>query len=110
MDLLGSSLSNTAHEMSVCKRVAEKLNDHYPGHLWGVNMVQGVIQVMNLGLSARWGFQIKEENLDPDYKKVLMAGGELLERYNIKRGRMDVDQMNSLQRDLRGEAINVDKT
>lgn len=110
VETVGSSMTLTAHEMSVCKRVGDVLHKHYPGHMWGVNMKQGVIQVMNFALSGQWGFQIKEENLDPEDKVVIAEGGELLERFNVERSKMNPDEMNDKIRDARGQVIEFDKS
>jgi len=110
VETVGSTMALTAHEMAVCKRVGDTLHKHYPGHMWGVNMVQGVIQVMNFALSGQWGFQIKEESLDPEDKIIIRSGGELLERFNVARAEMDPDEMNNKTRNGRGEVIEFDKS
>ncbi len=107
-DILGSSLRLTEHEMGVCKRVGDVLHQHYPGHLWGVNMQDGLVQVMNLALSGKWGFTLKEELMDPEDRKIVMAGGELLERFTVSRGKMNANEMNDKIRDARGEVIEID--
>ena len=70
---------NTAREM------AEVLHSAYPGHLWAVTCEgeKGIATVRNLSLSGQWGFILKlnEMSTSSDWKKrVLVAGGELLER------------------------------
>ena len=78
----------TPAELALGKQVAEALHDHYPGHLWAVNVERGLVTVMNLALSGRWGFVLHQAKVqgDPDMKEVMRAGGELLERYNVARG------------------------
>lgn len=84
---------------------AELLNKHYPGHLWAVNCDGKFLDVKNLYLSGQWGFRLKVDFLhsgsDLD-KKVVRAGGELLERYRLKRGRFDVGQYSQLKTDSVG--------
>ena len=56
-------------------------------------------------LSGRWGFVLKEDQLDPDYKSVMRAGGEILERYNVRRGAASTDEIKNLDRDFSGNII-----
>lgn len=82
-----------ALDYMMAKRMAEALHKHYPGHLWAVTCdgQQGIATVRNLRLSGQWGFLLKlsEVQNDPSLKKVIMAGGEVLERYQIARGRFN---------------------
>jgi len=78
-------------DMSACMRAGEMLERHYPGWAWAVNISGGVMNVHSLKLSGTWGFRIKLKNLDPEYHKVLLAGGEVLERYGKRRGRYNMD-------------------
>jgi hypothetical protein len=95
--------------MLLVKRTAETLHKHYPGHLWAVNIDEegGVITVMNLALSGKWGFLLKLKTVqeDPDLKSVMRAGGELLERYRLRRGGYRPGELSTLQRNFRGDAI-----
>lgn len=99
----------SASGMILVKNVAETLLRHYPGHLWAVNINEegGVITVMNLALSGNWGFLLKLSTVqnDPDLKSVMRAGGELLERYRLRRGRYEPGAVGDLKRDIRGNAI-----
>ena len=82
----------TVNEFYLAKHAAELLHRHYPGYLWTVNVNQGVLDVRNLNLDGQWGFTIKHvqsysaSDLD---KKVMRAGGEILERYRQRRGTID---------------------
>jgi hypothetical protein len=89
----------------LAKNVGEHLHRKYPGHLWAVNVAGGVVTVQNLYLSGRWGFRIMESEIDPDYKIITRAGGEILERYRLSRGAMREDEVENLARNLRWEAI-----
>lgn len=77
-------------DIELSKKVSEKLNDHYPGHAWGVtaSVSDGIVTIRNFVLSEKYGFIIKIDALknDPGLLLVVRAGGEFLERYNIKRG------------------------
>lgn len=78
------------------KEIADTLMQHYPGHLWAVNVTQGLANVLNLKLSGKWGFRIK---LPAIYsaselkRQVILAGGELLERYRQRRGVVNEDAL-----------------
>jgi hypothetical protein len=82
-----------ALDFLTAKQMAETLHSHYPGHLWAVTCegLKGIATVRNLRLSGRWGFVIKLRDLkaDPGMKEVIRAGGELLERYRVSRGRFN---------------------
>lgn len=82
-----------ADEM-LARRCLEVLDRHYSGHKWGVEAKseQGVVIVRNYDLSGRWGFLLKLHGfnglyMDPNLDSVMRAGGELLERYRVIRGR-----------------------
>jgi hypothetical protein len=82
------------HELGdiwLTKRIADKLNDHYPGHLWAVHLndesLGGVVVIRNMALSGKYGFVLKLKRIyaDPSLKCVMQAGGEMLERANMSR-------------------------
>lgn len=91
------------------KACAEALTKHYPGYAWAVNVSSetGMVQVRNLTLSGDWGFNIHlaRINSDPSLKVVIQAGGEILERYKVKRGKIDQDEVDSLPTDFIGRHI-----
>jgi hypothetical protein len=76
----------SAADLALCGRVADKLNDHYPGHQWATHLnsdrAGGVLIIRNLAQSTRYGYvlHLDKLHLDPDLKKVMRAGGEMLER------------------------------
>ena len=94
------SCSSMVYDMDEAKRIHDKLTKHYPGHMWAVNVNQGVAFIKNLMLSGNWGFIIKLKDIDNDYKKVIQAGGEILERYNVSRGRLKEQEILNLDRDF----------
>lgn len=102
-----NALTGPAVDVVLAKNAAEVLNKHYPGHLWGINVdgSTGVMQVFNLALSGRWGFILKLDKIDPELKAVMRAGGELLERYRVKRGALNLDSIISLDRDFAGNKV-----
>jgi hypothetical protein len=96
-------------DFELAKRCAEALNQHYPGYAWAVNVDRntGMAQVRNLTLSGEWGFNIHlvRINSDPSFKVLIQAGGEILERYRVKRGKASEDQIETLKTDVIGRFI-----
>lgn len=80
----------TASDEILAKRAAEMLNKHYPGHLWAVNVNSdekgGVMVIKNFSVSFRYGYTLHLSKLDTGLKKVMRAGGEILERAKMRRG------------------------
>ncbi len=73
-------------DMMLCGRVADKLNNHYPGHLWATHLnsdkLGGILVIRNMAQSTRYGYVLHLSTIyaDPDLKCVMRAGGEMLER------------------------------
>lgn len=89
-----------------------RLDQAYPAFagVWrvSVNEKGGVIEVTNLALSGKMGFLMHIQNLDPEGRKVVRAGGELLERYRIRRGGLPsavLDELKSAQRNFKGDLV-----
>jgi hypothetical protein len=93
----------------ISRTVAECLNAHYPGHAWAcvANIETGLVSVYNMALSGEWGFILHCDRLlnDPSMKLVVMAGGELLERYNLSRGTAKNHEYDNLEFDIKGNAV-----
>lgn len=94
-------------DIANAKMAAEALHAAYPGHLWGVacDVRTGFMDIRNLGLSGNWGFRIRLSKIYTHSalkRDVLRAGGELLERYNLSRGRLDQDALATLHTDFAG--------
>jgi hypothetical protein len=85
----GLPLSVPAQKIGVA--VDQQLCRYYPAFkgfwLVQVNEIGGTIEVINTALSGRMGFLMHTAKIDPELKKVVMAGGELLERYRVVRDR-----------------------
>lgn len=105
---LTSNPDIAANEMTTAKDMADILHTAYPGHLWAVNVERGVADVRNLALSGRWGFRLVLPAVysASEFKRdVIRAGGEILERYKLRRGRMDWDKYDELKTDVAGNPI-----
>jgi hypothetical protein len=63
------------------------LEQHYPGWMWAVRVddVGGVMEVRSMRIPGRWGFLLHLAKIDPEGRAIWRAGGELLERYGLKR-------------------------
>ena len=106
-DLVTDNPQGAANDIVMAKEMAEALHSAYPGHLWAVTCDGeiGFADVRNLALSGNWGFRIKLDEIysGSQFKhKVLMAGGELLERYRLRRGKFDADEYANLKTDFAG--------
>jgi len=77
----------------VAKTTAETLNAHYPDHLWAVGWAPGrTLVVKNMAMDGRYGYTIdanKSFSATQLAHAAMMAGGELLERMGMRRGRWD---------------------
>lgn len=97
----------TANDMVTAKEMADTLHSHYPGHMWAVtcNGATGMASIRNLLLSGNLGIQLR---LPANYtasdfrRRVVILGGELLDRFGMPRGAFDQDRYNQLPRDERG--------
>ncbi len=103
------SIQEELASQAIARSVSEVLDKHYPGHAWAVqaDVMQGIVKVHNLKLSGEWGFMLMMDDLmnDPTERPVVNAGGELLERFKLSRGRAQEDEIENLQRDMRGDAL-----
>ena len=85
------------------KNTAEMLEKKYPGWLWAVHTMDGVVVVKSMRLSGDWGFVLHEDKMDHDYKSVMRAGGELLERFRMSREKFNEEKyLSDLQMDSKG--------
>jgi hypothetical protein len=92
-------------EFNLCKNAAELLHKHYPGHLWAVSINGSVLDVRNLFLSGEWGFRLHVPAIysSSDWdKRIITAGGEILERYKHRRGVVHEGHIHDLPTDFSG--------
>jgi hypothetical protein len=89
-----------AQDMTLAKDAAETLHAHYPGHLWAVTVQGGCMVIKNLFLSSLYGMVLHVKNITDAAirkKRVIRAGGELLERANLKRGSYTGEEVKSVE-------------
>jgi len=90
-------------------QMGELLNKHYPGYQWAVNAdhFHGIATIRNMSLSGQYGFTIK---LDDQFsasdfdRQVMLAGGEILERYKLDSGKIN-DKYDNLETDFKGDLV-----
>lgn len=78
----------------IARQVADVLDRHYPNHPWYVEANSGVVKVKNPALTVENGFVLHMPHLKSASdlaRGVVWAGGEFLERFNIRRGKHDRD-------------------
>jgi len=76
-------------EENAAMQVADILEAEYSGHAWGVNIDQGFANIFNVACSTTHGYRL----LMPCTKQeILAAGGEVLERFGLPRGKVDPDK------------------
>ena len=94
-------------EVKIAQDIAEKLNKHYPGHMWGVNadVNNGITTIQAVELSTEYGYLLHLADLDIDLKCVVRAGGEILERFRVKRGAHKESEIANLSRNIKGNAL-----
>jgi hypothetical protein len=81
---------------SLAKHVAQSLTRAYPNYPWAVGWHYGGVLCVKLMLAAdsNYGYTIDAYRLHSAHdlaRQSVMAGGELLERLNMKRGAWDGD-------------------
>jgi len=93
------------------KDIAAKLEQQYPGWLWGVRPDKrgGVIHIFSLRLSGRWGWLIKTKNVQHDSQRKLAveAGGEILERFGFKRRAYNLEEWRAAPRYMGSVAMDI---
>jgi len=109
-DSAGVPLSGASQTLA--NNLIARLEQAYPAFTgaWRVcvNEVGGTVEVTNMMLSGRMGFLMHTKNIDPEGRKVVRAGGELLERYRIARaGAVSklMEQVIEQPRNFRGDLV-----
>lgn len=105
--LVTANPKGNLNDILTARAMAEALHAAYPGHFWAVacDGKTGFADVRNLALSGNWGFRIKLGGIysaSQFRKDVLRAGGEVLERFSLSRGKLNDDQLSSLPVDFAG--------
>lgn len=109
-DLVTDNPKGALNDILTARVMAEALHAAYPGHFWAVSCdgKTGFADVRNLALSGNYGFRIRLSGIysASGFKRdVLKAGGEILERFRVDRGRLDDDQLSSVRQDFAGRPV-----
>lgn len=93
----GEDDARALRDLELAKKIGEHLNKHYPNHYWRtrVDSKQGIAGVReDILLPETFWRVIKLADLfsDPHWRCVTLAGGEILERFRLERGRRKEDQ------------------
>ena len=110
IDLSGAPGEVAALDLNLARDMANTLHATYPGHSWAVTCEgeKGIATVRNLALSGNWGFVLKLSGIHNAYAwktQLVMAGGELLERFRLARGAVDWAAVASLDHDFSGKTL-----
>jgi len=100
--------NNCIEATNICKVLGNALVAAYPKRKWfvDVNWVGKVAWVCCPDISMQYGFCLHLNKLVIEAQKAaVMAGGELLERFDLSRNRNAVGGFEYLIRDARGNAI-----
>lgn len=96
-----------ANDYVMAREVAEALHQHYPGHLWAVQCEgrTGLITIRDLLYAGTYGYRLKLKDvysMSSLKKDVIIAGGEILERFKATRGKFNQDEYLALPTDFAG--------
>lgn len=105
-------------EMWIAKALGTRLVREYPGYQWSVHVdaMGGVICIVNPSVSNLKGYHlhIKGDTIDALEQRAVMAGGEILERYGLKRGKVieadlaDLDRIGPYEEAVSADSDGVD--
>ncbi len=84
--------------------VMHRLGKSFPGYDWLVSADDqtGVIDIYLPEMGGNMAYTLHIKKLDARLSSVVKAGGQILERYNLSREKMRVDDMATLERDFQG--------
>lgn len=91
---------NEEQAQEICNGLALGLNMIYPNYLWQVGMNQNMVYIKNATLNDKMAYHIHIKKFDPEGKVLMRIGGEILERFSVRRGRGAYDEVELLKRDI----------
>ena len=94
------------------KNVMNTLNKHYPEHAWMISAddIGGVVNIFLPHCSLQDGYTLHIADLATNDEPIWRAGGELLERFKMTAGKLNVQQAAEIERNpLDGSAIFYDE-
>lgn len=103
-----ATASISPNDLLMSKTIAEALHEAYPGQRWAItcDSETGIITIRNLWLSGTWGYLMKIKEIYSASQlrhDVLVAGGEVMERFNMMRGRFDESRYHQMKTNFAGQ-------
>jgi hypothetical protein len=99
-----ADLQCRASTVVLVKRIGDLLESNFPGWLWTISPDErgGVITIRSMRLDSRYGYLLHTKKIqdDPQLRAVLRAGGEILERAGMPRGRYTYEAWVNARRNM----------
>ena len=96
--------AHTLGDITFASELSRILSVEYPGHKFYVHVnsapTVGMVIIQHWMLSEQHGYMLKLADLythDAVRKAAIKAGGEILERFSVRRGKADMDQLHTLE-------------
>jgi hypothetical protein len=106
-----AALRCRASTVLLVKRCGDILETNFPGWAWAISPDErgGVITIRSMRLDARYGYLLHIAKIQDDVqlKAVLRAGGELLERAGVPRGKYKYEAWAAARRNMGLVAFDV---
>jgi len=99
-------IEHEASNIEMSKVCVAMLQKFYPGHFWQINadIRGGVVNVINPEVSTKHCYTVVpfDWSLQEVAQAMMKAGGEVLERGGLSRGRLIADEVLTAKRDILG--------
>jgi len=102
-------ISQSANLRILIHNVMQRLTRAFPGYDWLVcaDDTGGTIDIYLPEMGGNRAYTLHIAKLDGRLQKVVMAGGEILERFGLSRSKASIDELAIIGRDYKGEAIQL---
>lgn len=93
----GADMAQEKRMMEIARQVGEAINRFYPNHYFYVRVEKGCVLISNPTLTGNYRQVIHLKTLasDPGMACVKRAAGEILERFNVPRTKLNRDHWRS---------------
>lgn len=102
-------LIGSADMKVLAKDIAASLDKHYRGWNWGITVddKNGVVHIFALLLSGDMGYTLLLSDVRGDIgrRRIVIAGGEILERFGCRRGHFSLQQWQRVTRSADGVPV-----
>ena len=93
--------ADNANGYNLAREALNALDTHYPGFGWTAMVRGGVLMIRLPAFNAKWGMNTRITEFDHDAttlkKRVIMAGGEFLERARVRRAGFHGDAVKQVE-------------